>query len=175
MLGKKYTWKRIQTSEEFINDIKAQSASGFDAVEESALKKAAFVFRFCETESKTKHALGSTSTTYYVVDSITIARMYFLTKDGKYFNLGVVHDLVGTDGMPDASITVGDNILNNLEDLTGKLDGWFEVIKIILLAILVIVFIGPITKVLSFVWDCIVNIVKIITKPIKNLFNRRRN
>ena len=175
LFGRKYTWKRIQTVEEFLKEVEEDSNSHFDSVDKEALKNAQFVFRFCETDLNSKQVWGSTSVTYYVVDSISIVRMYFLTQNGRYYNLGVVHDLVGTDNKAEAEVTTGDNILNAFEELSEKLSKWFEKLILIIGIILIVVFLNPIIKIFEFIINSVLSIVRIITKPIRNLLNRRRN
>ena len=175
LFGKKYTWKRIQTKDEFIRQVEENSREGFVSGEKEDVNNSQFVFQFFESEYTVQSYQYSTNAWFTEVSSISIVRMYFLTKDGRYYNLGVVHDLVGTDGIPDASVTAGDNILNTLKELIKKMDEWFEKLILIVGVILIVVFLNPIIKIFEFIINSILRIVRIITAPIRILFNRRRN
>ena len=188
LFGKKRKWDRIQTPASFIEMVNSYTHDDFDEAEAASINEADFVFCFAEADRsivRTSHIAiqGITSLPVHFdtiekhteLSEVGILRMTFMVPGGQVYNLGVVSDLVDIDGNPEGVVSPGDNILDYLKEFSKKLGDWLEKLIVILLAILVIVFLGPISKVLMFVWNSITSIIKIVTKPIKNLFYHNRN
>lgn len=140
----KYTWKRIQTAEDFINSENSSSIFGkvlFNQKNQSVLNSEGlhdiedmdWVLRFYETDytesgdvSLQLEPLNIYST---LVSNISILRLAFET-DGDYYNLGVVDNFQTGDGNPDG----------------GTLDSanMFKILLMLLLLVILIVILGPI-------------------------------
>ena len=172
IFGKKYTWKRIQTIEDFLKEVEENAEiDSFSEDEISDLEKCKFVFRFLETTRV--HVVdpeGFYYDDYTEIMSYGILRLHFLVGN-KVYNLGCVSDLVGIDGTPDLTIGKLDNIINALEE-------GFDILKIILFIIgfiLLIVFLWFISKPLKFIWDILKTVFHftcfIIFYPFKLVFS----
>lgn len=138
--GKKYTWNRIQDVATFIKEGEDDANEGFSDTELAALNEAEFVFRFIETDYTRTNTSSVSSSHYTLAEDIGILRLHFLS-DGKYYNLGVVGDLVGTDSIPELDISVGDNVQNFIEDLDAYLEDFFTFLCLIILAVIILVLI----------------------------------
>ena len=170
-----YTWNRILKSSDFVEELKKETH--VFTIKNKDVSESQFVFRFLETErNETNSSMGQSLRTEMGmrVFNVGLLRLKFLSGN-RVYNLGVVSDLVTDDGIPDFSVTAADNILNNLEELTKKLGVWFEKLILIVGIILIVAFLNPIIKILEFIFNSVLGIVRIITKPIRNLLKRRRN
>lgn len=130
LFGKKYTWKRIESVNDFINNEDLTDET------KSALNNKQWVLRFAETEYKSVTNInGIKYHTSTVVSDVTILRLKFET-DGVVYNLGVV------DNKQSADWTTPDNNNTNEIELPGFPDKTKSILKIILAAIagLLIVF-----------------------------------
>lgn len=177
LLGKKYSWNRISTADEFISSAQDDANASFPQKELDALKQADFVFRICETEYESKTALLSKVTNYSTVSNIGILRVHFLS-EGKVYNLGAVGDLVGTDSDPELEVGIGDNILNTIEE-----QAWWQKIMAVLLLILLIIVITnvffpiarPIFKIIYKGIGALISIAfSILTFPLRLISKRKR-
>lgn len=136
--GKKYTWNRIQDVNTFIAEAENDANDGFSADELTALSASQFVFRFIETDFTIANTSSVTSAHYTLVEDIAILRLHFLS-DGKYYNLGVVSDMVGTDSIPELDVSVGDNVKNFIEEMDEYLGDFFNVLLVIIFIVIVCV------------------------------------
>lgn len=95
--AKKYTWKRIQSSADFIGSVNLTQAS------KAAVQKTKWVLMFLETSVKssqsTTMAGHQTIETGTKVSEVTILRLKFET-DGKVYNLGTVSNKQTGDNKP---------------------------------------------------------------------------
>lgn len=102
-LNKKFTWQRIQTSEDFINN------AGATDTDNENVKSLQWVLMFDETSAFT-HQEGSLITVYkevgQIIDCVTVLRLEFV-EDGITYNLGTVSDTVS--GKPPFGGTGGGN------------------------------------------------------------------
>ncbi len=89
-LSKKFTWNRIQSSEDFVNTAGASSSDN------NEVKKLQWVLMFEET-SAFCYQDGSLITVYeesgQIIDNVTVLRLEFV-EDGVTYNLGTVSDTV---------------------------------------------------------------------------------
>lgn len=136
LFGKKYTWKRIESVNDFI--------SNEDLTDEtkSALNNKQWVLRFAETEYKSvTNVNGITYQTSTVVSDVTILRLKFET-DGVVYNLGVV------DNKQSADWTTPDNNNTNELDLPDRPDKKpiLEIILAIIAGLLIVLLIVQIIK-----------------------------
>ena len=134
LFGKKYTWSRICSVEDFKKEVQDDTNDTFSKEELEGLNKSEFVFRFLETD-RSVIVNGTSAVTYYsIVSEIGILRLHFLA-EGKVYNLGAVGDFVGTDSRPEADVTIGDNIQNTFEENPW----WQKIIALLLLLIVIVV------------------------------------
>ena len=144
LFGKKYTWYRIQDVNTFINEAQNDANESFSEDELAALRSSDFVFRFAETDYYMTPTSTSSFGSFSKTENVGILRLHFLS-EGKYYNLGVVSDLVGTDEKPDLDVSGSDNFQNNLEELMELINSIFdfldELYSIVLIIILVLGFV----------------------------------
>ena len=92
-LNKKFSWKRIQSSEDFVNN------AGASASDNEQIKKLQWVLMFDET-SAYRYESGGLIARYeetgQIIDEATILRLEFV-EDGITYNLGAVSDTVSKD------------------------------------------------------------------------------
>ena len=129
--GKTYTWNRIQHVDTFISDVQNNANEEFSAEELAALEESEFVFRFLETNYTLTPGSTASFGTFSETENIGILRLHFLS-DGKYYNLGVVSDMVGTDSTPDLDVSLGDNVKNFVEEMDEYLGDFFNVLLVII-------------------------------------------
>lgn len=163
--GKKYTWNRIQDVATFIKEGEDDANEGFSDTELAALNEAEFVFRFIETDYTHTDTSSVSSSYYTLAEDIGILRLHFLS-DGKYYNLGVVGDLVGTDSIPELDISVGDNVQNFIEDMDAYLEDFFKVMFLIILVIIILIFIIYFKPVISLMFCGVTEIFSLIYSTI---------
>ena len=126
LFGVKYTWQRILTKDEFeaqLEDFKNEDV----AFSEGGLGNAQFVFQFLETNYSLSGGNGVTIESSTKVTDVSILRLHFLS-EGKYYNIGVVADIVSDDGTSDFEITIGDNFENQ--------DWWLKIMALLFLIFL---------------------------------------
>ncbi len=154
----KYSWKRIQTIDEFIGEVPSNYRSNFDGME--------WVLRFAETDyTDNTHMIIEYEEGWEVFD-VTLLRFYF-EKDGQFYNLGVVADKQSGANEP-------------LWEVTDTM-GMLKTILALILVVLLIVVLSPILpSVISFIWKVIKFIFKVIIwvisapfKLIKAIFKKR--
>ncbi|MBQ8720478.1 MAG: hypothetical protein IJY65_05540 [Clostridia bacterium] len=167
LLGKKYTWNRIQDVSTFIQEATNDANEEFSEEELIALNNSEFVFRFLETDYTLVPYVDGSG--YYVnyceTENVGVLRLKFLSQ-GKVYNLGCVSELVGTDSIPELEVSIADNIENS---------EWWQKIMMVLGLILIVVLIllasGPLGFVFNIIWTGIKFIVKflfaILTFPFK--------
>ena len=92
-LNKKFSWKRIQSSEDFVNN------AGASASDNEQIKKLQWVLMFDET-SVYRYESGGLIARYeetgQIIDEVTILRLEFV-ENGITYNLGAVSDTVSKD------------------------------------------------------------------------------
>lgn len=182
LLGKKYTWNRIQDINTFIKEAEKDANEAFSTQEKNALNNAQFVFRFAETDYATVSTGTEVNTQYSVVTNIGILRLHFLS-EGKAYNLGCVSDLVGTDSNPELDVDGKDNLKNYLEEMDAYLEDFFKVMFLIILVIIILIFIiyfkpvislmfCGVTEIFSLIYSTITLPFQLIASAFKN--NRRQ-
>lgn len=170
LLGKKYSWERIQIASVFKEQAQKDANEYFSPEETEALDKSQFVFRFEESYYEYEYDVdsGFMEEIYSECSNFGILRIHFLTADGEFYNLGAVGDLVGVDSTPELDVSIPDNILNTIEDLTDA-SFWQKimmVLGIIILLLIIVIFSAPIKgffKIIlngiRFLFQCIIAIV----------------
>ena len=128
-----YSWNRIQTSADFIKSTKDDGAE-FSGNDLAALNGSQFVFRYKETTYSTTPGSTSSFGSYTKAENVGILRLHFLS-DGKFYNLGVVSDLVGDDSTPNGVVDTQDDI----EKLKEQFEEWMEKILTIIAIVLIVV------------------------------------
>ena len=116
---KHYTWKRIQTKDEFVKSEELTNEA------KDELNDKEWVLRFCETEvSKNYDKLGNGSTTYTRIDEVTILRLKF-DIEGITYNLGVIDNKQSEkpNQKPDNE---GDDLLDRLRTLIERIEAAFK-------------------------------------------------
>ena len=144
-LNKKFSWKRIQSSDEFVNN------AGASASDNEQIKKLQWVLMFDET-SAYRYEGGGLIVRYeetgQIIDEVTILRLEFV-EDGITYNLGAVSDTVSkdhdfsdkNDGATDGNKKQGffAYIWNCLVKLfTGKASVWETVVAVLTLVVVVV-------------------------------------
>ena len=157
-LGKKYTWQRILTTEEFNTQLTEFKNEGV-TFNNGGLENSQFVFQFLETDYDMSASGINVTTEFTKVTEVGILRLHFVDKAGNQYNLGAVSDLVSDDGNPDFEVDAGDNIENLLEDFKKMLkDFWAKLLPLLggIIALLIIIFFfGPILTVVKIVFTVI--------------------
>ena len=144
-LNKKFSWKRIQSSEDFVNN------AGASASDNEQIKKLQWVLMFDET-SAYRYESGGLIARYeetgQIIDEVTVLRLEFV-EDGITYNLGAVSDTVSkdhdfsdkNDGATDGNKKQGffAYIWNCLVKLfTGKASVWETVVAVLTLVVVVV-------------------------------------
>ncbi len=150
-LGVKYTWDRIEKTEDFIEneDIQDEYIKG--------LENTKWVVRFCETSTALIVGYGSNVYKWTEVSEVTVLRLRFITK-GITYDLGAVSDIGHNNGMPSNNNT---NEFASLFEWLGRLTGVPEWIWWLLVALIPLIIILPILGVIfPVVGKCLVLILK---------------
>lgn len=168
LFAKKYTWKRIETVDEFIANEKLTDEGLED------LENKSWVLRFYEADLSFVQNSNSFREESTKVSDVTILRLKFET-DGKVYNLGVVDNKQspGEGQQPDNENT-NEWELPSLEDYD-----WEKILGAVLLVIgliLIVVLLGPILPYIIklVIWlillpfKLVASVVKSIAKAIKN-------
>ena len=177
-LGKKYTWNRIQDVSTFINEAQNDANKKFSESELTGLNNSEFVFRFVETEYTNVDTSSVSSSHYTISENIGILRLHFVS-NSKYYNLGVVSNLVNIDSTPDLEISPEDNVKNAFEDLDAYLEDFFKFLCMVILVIIIIVciiFFKPIwtmvlrgvTEICELIWSFITLPFQLIASAFKS-------
>lgn len=142
LFAKQYSWKRISTSEEFIE---AVNSDGIELTEEAKLgiSNGQWVISFYETTYNDKFILGNDSlgtstqieTDYYRVTNVLPVRFKFVV-DGVVYDLGVVSDKMTGNLTPDGEATDLQAFKGWFADLMGDMDFLLEIVGIILLLLI---------------------------------------
>lgn len=166
IFSKKYEWKRIQKTKDFIkdpiNDLK-------ENVKED-LKKTKWVLRFVETDYIYKTGASSglvviDTEEYTKIEKVTILRLKFRTGI-KIYDLGTISNMItGSNTNPDNNNTNELDLLGWLKDLGDKLG--IPVWLIILF--IVIIFLAILLPVLGLIFPVVGQVLKVVFKAIGKL------
>lgn len=180
LLGKKYTWNRIQDVETFKTEAEADANETFNEVELAGLEQSEFVFRFAETDFTSTSTGTEYLSEYSVASEIGILRLHFLS-EGQYYNLGVVSDLVATDSAPELDTSNKDNIINYIEEMDEYLGDFLTVIMLVIFVLIIlvaVVYLKPLASAIGKGFKEIISLIwSVITLPfqlIGSLFSRKR-
>ena len=160
LFGKKYTWDRISTVEQFISETEDYTNEFLSNSDRENLSKSEFVFRFLETSRSTSSSISGTTVSYWTsVTEVAILRLHFLS-EGKVYNLGVVSDIVSDDGIPDYIVTIGDNFMNQ---------EWWQILVALLGAIILGLLLSLLLPVFKAIFSVVWIVIKIIFKFCYNI------
>ena len=184
LFGKKYTWKRIEKVQEFLNN---EDSEDMTLTKEGSteLNKMKWVLRFAETPYRMdilydSDLQGNVYQSGYMynqthVSDVTILRLKFET-DGKTYNLGVVDNK--QTGSKDPVGTVGPSIGSQIADLFKKL---IALILILLLAfgvVYLLIAFAPLLislfgKIFTMIFKVIIGIIAFPFKLMVKLFKKK--
>ena len=177
LFGKTYTWYRIQDVNTFITETQNDANEEFSESELAALNQAEFVFRFAETDYYVTPGSSSSFGSYSVTENVGILRLHFLA-EGKYYNLGVVSDLVGTDATPELDVSATDNIINAMDEYLGDFLTFLMLIILVAIILVALVYLEPLASAISKGFKEIISLIwSAVTLPfqlIGSLFNSKR-
>ena len=107
--GKKYTWERIQKTEDFLSETDGTDNVTITKEGAAAFENTAWVLRFAETSFKnvSSGAVGSSTSYGTEVSDVTILRLRFET-EGDTYNLGVVDNKQTGDSSPVVTVKPAD-------------------------------------------------------------------
>ena len=176
-----YSFKRIMSSEKFIENFEKQGGVFSDEAK-TKLKESQWVFAFKETPMSNTDVIEGVSVYSYQsgteVANATILRIRFMDVNKNIYDLGVVNDKVTADDIADG---FADGILS----LTDSMKDIVEIISSILgLVVLLIIanFCPPLLNVLGIIFKAIFNgfvwvlslVFNVLIIPFKLIFNQKR-
>lgn len=180
--AKDYSWNRIMTAQDFVNNLEAQNGT-WGETSKATLLQSQFVFAFVETKITTYHNDGYAdngmllSTTDVEegtnVAQVDILRLKFESK-GKTYNLGVVGDTTSADNIPGGTATDLDFDFNT---------GFEKIMAVLLLILLIIVITNVIFPVVRPIFNMVIKgignilniLLNILTLPFRFIFNRNND
>ncbi len=145
-LNNNYSWKRIQSSADFVKNAGASSSDNDE------VQKLQWVLMFDETSVYRYQSNGTLILRYeeagQIIDKVTVLRLEFV-EDGVTYNLGAISDTVSKDhDFSDKNNGTGDNdkkqgffayVWNCIVKLfTGKASGWETFVAILAIVIAVV-------------------------------------
>lgn len=166
--GKKYTWERIQKTEDFLSETDGTDNVTITKEGAAAFENTAWVLRFAETSFKnvSSGAVGSSTSYGTEVSDVTILRLRFET-EGDTYNLGVVDNKQTGDSSPVVTVKPADP----WEQFKKSVKKLFSVIAIgiavFILGFVVFMFGRPIV---DFLWG----LIKLPFKLIGKLFKKKK-
>lgn len=166
LFSKNYTWNRIMTSKDFLENAENQKMIISDEAKENILNSQ-WVFAFAETEMNFISGTSSSTTYSKDISKIAILRINFFNIDKKTYNLGVVSDRVNPDNISDG---YGGN--KDLDDLLGESKDLFKKIIQILAIIVLIVVLYLFTPIIKVLFQGIIYILSLPFKLIKWIFKK---
>lgn len=165
LFGKKYTWKRIQSVEDFTND--PDTVLTDDAKER--VKDKQWVLRFTETDYEFTSGAGITYWNQTTVSEVTILRLKFET-EGKVYNLGVVDNKQTGSNTPDNTNTDELDPAGWLErkwqELWNSLFGWIDNIPCWVWLVVALVVLALLLPILSIIFPVVGRVLSVIFKAI---------
>ena len=167
LLGKKYTWERIESVETFIkNEGEDLNLVGHSL---SDLKDKQWILRFTETDYYTHmSSTGYTRSEGTDISDVTILRLKFIM-DGETYNLGVVDNKQTGSDKPFASAdTTLDDIREWLEEFFDNF--WTKLLGILLLVVVIIAIITVLPWIISLIGKGVGLVFKLIGKLFKGLW-----
>lgn len=160
IFAKKYEWKRIQKTEDFIkdpiNDLKEDV--------KNELKKTKWILRFAETEYKLVAGIPNSFEYYTEINNVSILRLKFRT-GVKIYDLGTISNKITGDNVPGNNNTEELDPLGWLKNLVEKLG--IPVWALIL--IIVLIFLAILLPVLGLIFPVVGQALKVVFKAIGKL------
>ena len=116
LFSKEYTWNRISSASDFLDNAEDQDVNISDECK-TKLQESQWVFAFKETELKYSSGDGWYRYNFTDIDKVTIIRLHFIDITGTPYNLGVVSDRVNPDNKSDGigSGIVKESVHNTLK------------------------------------------------------------
>ncbi len=152
LFGKKYTWERIQKTEDFLSETDETDNVTITKKGATALENTAWVLRFAETSFKNVSSgmVGSSTSYGTEVSDVTILRLKFET-EGETYNLGVIDNKQTGSSEPVA--TVKPDPWKQFKTMMKKILKWIVIgFGIVILGFIVGLFGRPIV---DFLWGLI--------------------
>lgn len=171
IFGRIYSWKRIQTVSEFLEqEEKYLTTDAYNSIKEKS-----FVFRFCESEyTEFLEQINGSE-----VSEVTILRIKFIC-DGAVYNMGVVNNRVTPDLVPDGSHDednifdgLGDDASQWLKELWEKIEKFLSLVLVVLLLGIIVCFCPWIFTLLWFVIKIIFWVISLPFRLIALLFKKK--
>ncbi len=169
LFATEYTWNRIMSSSEFIDNYKNQDIS-VPAEVESKIQSSQWVFSFAETQFFTVNYEGGYSNYYSECNDVTILRVHFLDINNKIYNLGTVMDKTTADNEADGN---GGMDLDDFWQVFRYVLLIIGVILLLLIISMILPILRIILKVIIFIVKTIFKIVAIPFKLIGSIFTRK--
>lgn len=174
-LGMKYIWNRIEDVDTFTSDALANCGGSFSDEEYTAVKNAQFVFRFAETTWSKNVGDSYSSTVYSEAERIGILRLHFIS-EGKYYNLGVVSDLVGTDSTPELELDGIESAEDWWEENGDEVTAIVALIILLLAAILIYIYARDLgVAIIRGIADLLTLLINLLLLPFKLLSSLLKN
>ena len=168
LFGKKYTWERIQKTEDFLSETDGTDNVTITKEGAAAFENTAWVLRFAETSFKnvSSGAVGSSTSYGTEVSDVTILRLKFET-ESKTYNLGVVDNKQTGDSSPVVTVKPADP-WEQFKKMLKKLFAAIAIgIAVFVLGFVVFLFGRPIV---DFLWG----LIKLPFKLIGKLFKKKK-
>ena len=171
LLSYDYKWNKILSSDQFIEQMEAQSIE-FDSTIKSNLEKSSWVFSYFLSEITVTNEVIYLKKTEDVIEEKGILRIHFIDPNGEHFNLGVVGDLTTSDNEFGG---IGNSIKSSIDALKKTFDTGFSKLFLILgiiLLLLVLYFVKPL---FSLIGSVLVAVIKLPFKLIKSIFSNKNS
>ena len=175
LFDKTYSWNRISTSSDFINDFKAQGGT-LNETSESDISNCQFVFSFYESIVSIASVSLIDYVTFDLVTDVVILRLKFRSQ-GNVYNMGVVSNKTSSSG--ESSGEAGSNLDDTLDKIEEEANKLFSQIGELITAVFgivgivlgVYVLIGLIPLILP-VFKALLEILLLPFKFISSLFKK---
>ncbi len=166
IFAKKYEWKRIETTEDFIKD----PNNDLNDDVKPDIGKTKWIIRFLDTPcNKTPAGLSGLKFSYTKVTNVTILRLKFRTGI-KIYDLGAVSNkITGSSTIPDNNNNNEIDPLGWLGRLFDKLANALGIPTWVIYLIIVLLLLGVLLSILGFVFPVVGQVLKVIINFIGKL------
>lgn len=158
--NKTFTWKRIQTSSEFLSEVDKNNL-WLDETTRTGISNCQYVFRVVESDYYyvVNWTTGEYTKTYYKASNQGVLRLHFATPEGTY-NIGAISDLVEDDG------SANGGTLKPEFSFEKAFETLLTIIMVVLI-VLVLIFFGPYIKIIvDILWTAIKLLASVVAKLI---------
>lgn len=164
LFGSNCEWNRILSAKDFVKTAEEQGNS-FGPARDTILQSQ-WVFTYLETELRLNASFGTNVEYFSNVYDVGVLRLHFQDITGKVYDLGTVNDLTDPDNNPDA---YGSLSFDEFWDMFIKVIG---IILLIVFILILIPFIGPVSTVLSIIFNAVWFVISAPIKFLKKLFKK---